>query len=59
MIRKCISVTVNINFNLDTLVFTDDQVILANSEYKLQYSVNNLQNTANEFYMGISTVKTK
>jgi hypothetical protein len=44
---------------LDTLLFADDQVIVAQNEDELQRAVNNLQVTASEFNMSISTEKTK
>jgi hypothetical protein len=39
--------------------FADDQVIPANSEGKLHYSAYNLQETAKDFNMEITIVKTK
>jgi predicted RNA-binding protein associated with RNAse of E/G family len=47
------------NLNLDTLLFADDQVTVAQNEDELQRAVYNLQVTASEFNMSISTEKTK
>jgi hypothetical protein len=44
---------------LDTLLFADDQVIIATSEDDLQRAVYSLQNIASNFGMEISTDKAK
>jgi hypothetical protein len=44
---------------LDTLLFADDQVIVAQNEDELQRAVYNLQVTASEFNMSISAEETK
>jgi hypothetical protein len=49
----------NTNLKLDPIVFADDRVILADSEYELQLSVYNLQNIAKEFNMEISAEETR
>jgi hypothetical protein len=47
------------NLNLGTLLFADDQVIVAQNEDDLQRAVYYLQVTASEFNMSTSTEKTK
>jgi hypothetical protein len=50
-----------INRNVDnyTMLFADDQVLLAKSEDDLQYSVHNLNNIASEVSMEINSEKTR
>jgi hypothetical protein len=45
--------------NIDTMLFADDQVLLAKSEDDLQYSVHNLNKIASEFSMEINEEKTR
>jgi len=47
------------NLWLKTLLFTDDQVIIQDSEDKLQKSVYILNQTGKDYNLKISTVKTK
>jgi hypothetical protein len=53
------SIPSNRNVNIDTMLFSDDQVLLAKSEDDLQYSVHNLNKTASEFSMEINAEKTR
>jgi hypothetical protein len=50
---------INRNVNIDTMLFADDQVLLAKSEDYLQYSVHNLNKIAFEFYTELNEEKTK
>jgi hypothetical protein len=45
--------------NIDTMLFADDQVLLAKCEDDLQYSVHNLNKIASEFSMEINEEKTR
>ena len=53
------NIQLSTNSTLDTLLYADDQVLLANTEDELQYSVHHLNVIAQNFNMEISTVKTK
>jgi hypothetical protein len=44
---------------LDTLLFEDDQVLIASSEDELQRAIYNIQKTVSDFDMSISIEKTK
>jgi hypothetical protein len=44
---------------LDTLLFADDQVLIAKSEDELQWAKYNLQKTISDFDMSLSTEKLK
>jgi hypothetical protein len=44
---------------LNTLLFTDDQVIISHSENELQNSTHKLNKLINKYGMKISTEKTK
>jgi hypothetical protein len=52
-------ITINRNMSLDTLLFADDQVLIASSEDKLQWAIYNLQKTVSDFDVPISIEKTK
>ncbi|KAJ4442157.1 hypothetical protein ANN_12023 [Periplaneta americana] len=52
-------IQINRNTVLDTLMFADDQVIIAKTEDALQRAIYNLQITASDFNMKISKEKTK
>jgi hypothetical protein len=52
------NIQINTNINIDTMLFADDQVLLAKFEDDLQYSVHNLNKTASEFSMEINAEKT-
>ena len=47
------------NTNIDTILFADDQVIIANSEDKLQYATYKLNEIAYNYELEISITKTK
>ena len=47
------------NSAVDTLLFSDDQAILSNSESGLQMSVHSLSRICKDFGFQISTLKTK
>jgi hypothetical protein len=47
------NIPISRNVNIDTMLFADNQVLLAKSEDDLQYSVHNLNKTASEFSMEI------
>jgi hypothetical protein len=47
------------DFNLNILLFADDQVLTAKTEDELQHRVNNLQITASECDISIPTRKNK
>jgi hypothetical protein len=49
----------NRNFNMDTVLFADDQVLIAKSESDLQYSVHNLNKIAAKYSLEINIEKTK
>jgi hypothetical protein len=53
------NIPISKNFNTDTMLYADDQILLTKSEDHLQYSVHNLNNTAEEFSMEVNTAKTK
>jgi hypothetical protein len=53
------NIPINRNVNIDTMLFADDQVLLAKYEDDLQYSVHNLNNIASEFSMEINAEKTR
>jgi hypothetical protein len=53
------NIPINRNVNVDTVLFADDQVLLAKSEDDLQYSVHNLNKRASEFFMQINAEKTR
>jgi hypothetical protein len=53
------NIPINRNVNIDTMLFADDQVLLAKSEDDLQYSVHNLNKVASEFSMDINTDTTR
>jgi hypothetical protein len=53
------NIPINRNVNIDTMLFADDQVLLAKSEDDLQYSVHNLNKIASEFSMEINMEKTR
>jgi hypothetical protein len=44
-------IPINRNVNIDTMLFADDQVLLAKSEDDLQYSVKNLNKIASKISM--------
>jgi hypothetical protein len=44
---------------LESLLFADDQLLIAKSEDELQWAIYNLQKTVLDFNMSISTDKTK
>jgi hypothetical protein len=48
------NIPINRNVNIDTMLFADDQVLLAKSEDDLQYSVHSLNKIASEFSMKIN-----
>jgi hypothetical protein len=52
-------IPINRNLNLVTLLFADNQVIVAQNKDELQRAVYNLQVTASEFNMSVSAEKTK
>jgi hypothetical protein len=43
------NIPINRNININTMLFSDDQVLLAKSEDDLQYSVYNFNKIASEF----------
>lgn len=47
------------NSHLNTLLFADDQIIIAKTEFELQCAMHNLENTVSKFDMTISTQKMK
>ena len=47
------------NLNLNTLLFADDQVIIQDSEDKLQKSVYTLNRMSKDYNLRVSTDKTK
>jgi hypothetical protein len=53
------NISINRNVNIDTMLFADDQVLLAKSEDDLQYSAHNLNKIASKFSRGINTEKTR
>jgi hypothetical protein len=53
------NIPINRNINIDTMLFADDQVLLAKFEDDLQYSVHNLNKIVSEFSMEIHTEKTR
>jgi hypothetical protein len=53
------NIPINRNVNIDTMLFADDQVLLAKSERDLQYSVHYLNKIASEFSMEINADKTR
>ena len=63
MITKCIKVHINLcsdnNIYFNTLLFADDQVIIQDSEDKLQKSVYLLNQISKDYNLKISTEKTK
>jgi hypothetical protein len=50
-------ISINRNMILDTLSFTDDQVLVVKSEDELQRAIYSLQNTVSDFDMSISIEK--
>jgi hypothetical protein len=53
------NIPINRNVNIDTMLFADDQVLLAKSEDDLQYSVHNFNNIASEFSTEINAEETR
>jgi hypothetical protein len=52
------NIPINRNVNINTMLFADDQVLLAKYEDYLQYSVHNLNKIASKFSMEINAEKT-
>jgi hypothetical protein len=52
-------ISINRSMILDTLLFADDQVLIASSEDELQRAIYNLQKKVSDFDMSISIEKTK
>jgi hypothetical protein len=52
-------ISINRSMILDTLLFADDQVLIATSEDELQWAIYNLQKTISDSDMSISTEKSK
>jgi hypothetical protein len=52
-------ISINRNMILDTLLFAEDQVLIASSEDELQQAKYNLQKTVSDFDVSISVEKTK
>jgi hypothetical protein len=50
-------ISMNRNMILDTLLFADDQVLIAKSEDELQRAIYNLKKTVSYFNMSISIEK--
>lgn len=53
------NIMINRRLKLDTILYADDQVLIADSEDKLQISLHNLNKIATKYDMEISTDKTK
>jgi TusA-related sulfurtransferase len=53
------NIPINRDVNIDTMLFADDQLLLAKSEDDLQYSVHNLNKIASEFSMEINAEKSR
>jgi hypothetical protein len=53
------NIPINQTFNMDTMLFADDQVLTAKSESDLQYSVHNLNKIAAKYFLEINIQKTK
>jgi hypothetical protein len=53
------NIPINRTFNMDTMLFADDQVLITKSESVLQYSVHNLNKTAAKYFLEINIEKTK
>jgi hypothetical protein len=53
------NIPINRNFNTDTMLFADDQILIAKSESDLQYSVHNLNKIATKYSLEINIEKTK
>jgi hypothetical protein len=49
------NISISINFNNDTMLFADNQILLAKYKYDPQSSVYNFSTTAAEFSMEIMT----
>jgi hypothetical protein len=48
---------INNNFNVDTLLFEDSQIIIAKTEDELQCTLSNLQTTGSKFDISLSVNK--
>jgi hypothetical protein len=53
------NIPINRNFNMDTMLFADDQGLIAKSESDLQYSIHNLNKIAAKYSLEINIEKTK
>jgi hypothetical protein len=53
------NIPINRNVNIETMLFEDDQILLAKSGDDLKYSVQNLNKIASEFSMEINAEKTR
>jgi hypothetical protein len=59
IIQKWRNIPVSRNFNIDTVLFADDQSLLTRSEDDLRYSVCNVNGIVEGFCMEINAGKTK
>jgi hypothetical protein len=53
------NIPINRNFNMDTMLYADDQVLIPKSESDLKYSVHNLNKIAAKYSLEINIEKTK
>jgi hypothetical protein len=51
------NIPINRTSNMDTMLFADDQVLIAKSESDLQYSVHNLNKIATKYFLEINIEK--